>query len=270
MNLVLVKGNGMADAARFFGLRGEIMDKVQELTQILKNSTNVVFFGGAGMSTESGIPDFRSANGIYSQSLNREFTPEEMVSHSFMMAHPAEFFDFYRTRLMYMDVKPNPGHFALARLEQAGILKAIVTQNIDGLHQMAGSKRVYELHGSSFRWHCMDCGEEYPVEFVLDKGNMPIPRCTACGGIVRPDVVLYEEGLDNMVIAGAVSAISHADTLIVGGTSLIVYPAAGLIDYFRGDNLILINKTATKADALARLVIREPIGQTLAEAVKDI
>ena len=244
------------------------MDKIQELAQMLKESSNVVFFGGAGMSTESGIPDFRSADGIYSQSLHREFTPEEMVSHSFMINHPAEFFDFYRTRLMYMDVKPNPGHYALAKLEEQGKLQAVVTQNIDGLHQMAGSKTVYELHGSSYRWHCMDCDKVYPADYVLAEANKPIPRCEDCGGIVRPGVVLYEEGLDNRVIARSVAAIARADTLIVGGTSLIVYPAAGLIDYFQGKNLVLINKTATKADNRAQLVIREPIGQVLSQAVE--
>ena len=246
------------------------MDKIGALTEILRKSKKAVFFGGAGMSTESGIPDFRSANGIYSQTLNRQFRPEEMVSHSFLINHPEEFFEFYRQRMMFMNAKPHDGHRALAKLEEKGILQAVVTQNIDGLHQMAGSKKVYELHGSSLRWPCMKCGKVYPVEYALQETNKPIPHCNECGGVVRPGVVLYEEGLDDTVVENAIRVISKADTLIVGGTSLVVYPAAGMIKYFRGDDLVIINKTETRADEWAQLVIREPIGQTLKAAVNRL
>ena len=216
------------------------------------------------MSTESGIPDFRSANGIYNRKLNQTFSPEEMASHKFFVNHPEEFFAFYRERFVYLDAKPNAGHLALAELERRGILSAVVTQNIDGLHQIAGSQVVYELHGSIRRSYCVKCGKKYGVEFILN--NVPIPYCEKCGGIVKPDVVLYGEQLDNETISNSIRAIVDADTLIVGGTSLIVYPAAGLIDYFRGEHLILINKTATRADSDAELVIRENIGETLAKA----
>ena len=242
------------------------MDKIARLKEILAESRRAVFFGGAGMSTESGIPDFRSAGGIYSETLHQEFAPEQMASHSFLMAHPEEFFDFYRRRFVYLAAEPNPGHYALAELERRGILAAIVTQNIDGLHQAAGSQTVYELHGSIRRAHCMDCGAHYELDYILH--HRPIPHCS-CGGIVRPDVVLYEESLDNDTIAGAVAAIRTADTLIIGGTSLIVYPAAGLIDYFRGAHLVLINKSETSADRHAELVIREPIGATLYAALPE-
>ena len=242
------------------------MDKIARLKEILAESRRAVFFGGAGMSTESGIPDFRSAGGIYSETLHQEFTPEQMASHSFLMAHPEEFFDFYRRRFVYLAAEPNPGHYARAELERRGILAAIVTQNIDGLHQTAGSETVYELHGSIRRAHCMDCGAHYGLDYILH--HRPIPHCS-CGGIVRPDVVLYEESLDNDTIAGAVAAIRTADTLIIGGTSLIVYPAAGLIDYFRGAHLILINRTETRADSRAELVIREPIGDVLHAALPE-
>lgn len=246
------------------------MNEQETLVKILKDSRRAVFFGGAGMSTESGIPDFRGAGGIYSQSLHREFRPEEMASHSFLVDHPEEFFAFYRQRMMYLDAEPNDGHKALARLEAQGILKAVVTQNIDGLHQRAGSRTVYELHGSSLWWPCMKCGEVYPMEYAFQEKNKPIPHCEICGGIVRPGVVLYEEGLDSETVGNAIKVIREADTLIVGGTSLIVYPAAGLLDYFHGRHLVLINKTETKADAEAELVIREPIGKTLAAAVEKI
>ena len=242
------------------------MDKIARLKEILAESRRAVFFGGAGMSTESGIPDFRSAGGIYSETLHQEFAPEQMASHSFLMAHPEEFFDFYRRRFVYLAAEPNPGHYALAELERRGILAAIVTQNIDGLHQAAGSQTVYELHGSIRRAHCMDCGAHYELDYILH--HRPIPHCS-CGGIVRPDVVLYEESLDNDTIAGAVAAIRAADTLIIGGTSLIVYPAAGLINYFRGAHLVLINKSETSADRHAELVIREPIGATLHAALPE-
>ena len=241
-----------------------------ELVKILRGSKRAVFFGGAGMSTESGIPDFRSADGIYNQRLHKKFRPEEMASHSFLVRHPEEFFEFYRQRMMFMDAKPNDGHKALAKLEERGILKAVVTQNIDGLHQRAGSKTVYELHGSSLRWPCTKCGKVYPMEFSLQEENKPVPHCTACGGVVRPGVVLYEEGLDDKIMGNAIKAISEADTLIVGGTSLVVYPAAGMIRYFRGMNLVIINKTETRADEWAQLVIREPIGKTLWTAVSRL
>ena len=242
------------------------MDTIARLREILASSNRAVFFGGAGMSTESGIPDFRSAGGIYSETLHREFAPEQMASHSFLMAHPAEFFDFYRRRFVYLAAEPNPGHYALAELERRGHLAAVVTQNIDGLHQAAGSQTVYELHGSIRRAHCMDCGAHYTLDYILH--HRPIPHCS-CGGMVRPDVVLYEESLDNNTIEGAVAAIRAADALIIGGTSLIVYPAAGLIDYFRGEHLVLINKSETRADRRAELVIREPIGDVLHEALPE-
>jgi NAD-dependent deacetylase len=242
------------------------MSKIDELARIMATSSNMVFFGGAGMSTESGIPDFRSADGIYNQKLNREFSPEEMVSHTFLCDHPHDFFDFFFAKMVFLDAKPNLGHYALADLESKGKLLAVVTQNIDGLHQSAGCESVCELHGSIMHWHCMDCGRQYTLEYALQ--NQPVPVCKDCSGIVRPDVVLYEEALNELVIEAAVRAIRKADTLIVGGTSLAVYPAAGLLDYFRGDNLVVINKTATKADMSANLVIREPIGKVLSAAVR--
>jgi len=242
-----------------------MMTDVEKLAKILSQSASAVFFGGAGMSTESGIPDFRSASGIYNQKLNQTFSPEEMASYDFFASHPEEFFAFYRARFVYLDAKPNAGHLALAELERRGILSAVVTQNIDGLHQVAGSKVVYELHGSIRRSYCVKCGAKYGVDFVMK--NIPVPHCEKCGGIVKPDVVLYGESLDGETVSNSIRAIAEADTLIVGGTSLIVYPAAGLIDYFRGRHLILINKTATRADVDAELVIREKIGETLSKAV---
>ena len=244
------------------------MSAAEALAAILRDSSRAVFFGGAGMSTESGIPDFRGAGGIYSESLHREFRPEEMASRSFLVNHPEEFFDFYRRRMVFLNAEPNDGHRALALLEERGVLSAVVTQNIDGLHQAAGSRNVYELHGSGLRWPCMKCGKVYPVEYAMRDENKPIPRCKECGGIVRPGVVLYEEGLDDETLRNAVRAIREADTLIVGGTSLVVYPAAGLIDYFRGKHLVLINRTATKADAAAELVIRDSIGKVLRGAAE--
>jgi len=241
------------------------LTEIEKLSEILSKSKNAVFFGGAGMSTESGIPDFRSATGIYNQKLHKTFSPEEMASHNFFFNHTEEFFAFYRKRFVYLGAKPNAGHFALAELEKKGILSAVVTQNIDGLHQIAGSKAVYELHGSIRRSFCVNCRKKYDVEYILE--NIPVPHCI-CGGIVKPDVVLYGESLDNDTISAAIRAISAADTLIVGGTSLVVYPAAGLLDYFRGEHLILINKTETRADSDAELVIRENIGETLDKAVK--
>lgn len=238
------------------------------LTQILKDSNNIVFFGGAGVSTESNIPDFRSSNGLFNKKLNITFAPEQLVSHSFYIKYPEEFFKFYKSKLIYPEAKPNGAHFALAKLEEMGKLKAVVTQNIDGLHQMAGSKNVFELHGSVHRNYCTKCHAFYDADFILQSKDVPI--CTKCGGAVKPDVVLYEEGLDSNIIKGAVDAISKADTLIIGGTSLVVYPAAGLINYFSGKNLVLINKSSTSADSKADLVINDSIGKVLSEAVNAL
>lgn len=240
-------------------------EDIKKLKKIIDESKNIVFFGGAGVSTESGIPDFRSANGLYNQDLGREVSPEEMISHSFYVRHTKDFYEFYKDKLIYKDAKPNACHKALAELEKQGKVKAVVTQNIDGLHQLAGSKVVYELHGSVLRNYCERCHAFYDVDKVLESDG--VPYCDKCGGRIKPDVVLYEEGLDQDVIDGAVSAIMAADTLIVGGTTLIVYPAAGLIRYFRGKNLVLINMTATSADSGADLVIRDPIGQVFSQVM---
>ena len=242
--------------------------EIEKLTQILRDSNNIVFFGGAGCSCESGIPDFRSASGLWNEKLKINLTPEQLVSHTMFMKYPKEFFEFYRDKLIYPDAKPNAAHIALAKLEEMGKLKAVVTQNIDGLHQAAGSKHVYELHGSVLRNYCVKCHAFYDEKFILE--SKVVPTCTKCGGNVKPDVVLYEEGLDDNVIRGAIAAISKADTLIIGGTSLVVYPAAGLINYFRGKNLILINKSSTSADSNADLVIHDAIGKVLGEAVNNI
>ena len=241
---------------------------IEKLNQILRDSNNIVFFGGAGCSCESGIPDFRSASGLWNEKLKINLTPEQLVSHTMFMKYPKEFFEFYRDKLIYPDAKPNAAHIALAKLEEMGKLKAVVTQNIDGLHQAAGSKHVYELHGSVLRNYCVKCHAFYDEKFILESKG--VPTCTKCGGNVKPDVVLYEEGLDDNVIRGAIAAISKADTLIIGGTSLVVYPAAGLINYFRGKNLVLINKSSTSADNKADLVIHEAIGKVLGETVNNI
>lgn len=242
--------------------------EIKKLTQILRDSNNIVFFGGAGVSTESNIPDFRSTKGLWNEKLKINLTPEQLVSHTMFMRYPKEFFEFYRDKLIYPEAKPNAAHIALAKLEEMGKLKAVVTQNIDGLHQAAGSKNVFELHGSVLRNYCMSCHAFYDEKFILESKG--IPTCPKCDGKVKPDVVLYEEGLDNDVITGAVRAISQADTLIIGGTSLVVYPAAGLIDYFRGKNLVLINKSSTSADNKADLVIHDAIGKVLGEAVNNL
>lgn len=246
----------------------EIEAKVCELAGILKDSQNIVFFGGAGVSTASNIPDFRSAKGLYSMRLKKNFTPEELVSHTFFVQYPEEFFEFYKEHLVYPEAKPNDCHIALARLEEMGKLKAVVTQNIDGLHQAAGSKRVYELHGSVHRNYCVSCGEFYDGRYVREYDG--VPKCEKCNALIKPDVVLYEEALDDNVISGAVSAIMQADTLIVGGTSLIVYPAAGLIRYFQGKHLVLINRSQTQADKNADLVIRDDIARVMREAVEKL
>ena len=237
---------------------------VERLQEMIDESSNIVFFGGAGVSTESNIPDFRSADGIYHQSY--KYSPEEVVSHSFYEKHPKAFFEFYREKMMVLDAKPNAAHLKLAELENAGKIKAVITQNIDGLHQAAGSKTVYELHGSVHRNTCLHCGKHYSLEQMLQwKGN-GIPRCS-CGGVIKPDVVLYEESLDENVLDHAIRSIEAADLMIVGGTSLAVYPAAGLLQYYGGTELVLINKTRTPYDRRASLVIREPIGQVLDAAV---
>lgn len=239
-----------------------------KLTEIIRKSNNIVFFGGAGISTASGIPDFRSSNGLYSQKLNRNFSPEEAVSHSFFVRYPEEFFDFYKKNLIYPNATPNACHLALAELEKMGKLRAVVTQNIDGLHQAAGSKKVYELHGSVHRNYCRKCHAFYDATYVLQKAGIPL--CEKCGGVVKPDVVLYEEGLDEDIINGAVAAITEADVLIIGGTSLVVYPAAGLIRYFHGSHLVLINKSETPADREADLVLHEDIATVMEEVMKAL
>ena len=242
--------------------------EVEALAEMLKESSRIVFFGGAGVSTASGIPDFRSSNGIFSQKLKKNLSPEQLVSHTFFVRYPEEFFDFYKKNLIYPEAKPNDCHVALARLEQMGKLSAVVTQNVDGLHQAAGSRYVYELHGSVLRNYCIDCHEFYDDSYIINVDG--IPKCEKCGGVVKPDVVLYEEGLDQDVIDGAVRAIETADTLIIGGTSLVVYPAAGLIRYFRGKNLVLINKSVTSADENADLVIHDDIAEVMRDAVAEI
>lgn len=242
-----------------------MIGKISRLTEILRKSSHVVFFGGAGVSTASGIPDFRSSNGLYSKKLNQNFTPEQLVSHTFFVRYPEEFFAFYKKNLVYPDARPNACHTALAKLEEMGKLDAVVTQNIDGLHQAAGSKTVYELHGSVLRNYCTKCHASYDVDYILKANG--IPACSQCQGTVKPDVVLYEEGLDDTVISRSIQAISQADTLIIGGTSLVVYPAAGLINYFRGEHLVLINKSTTSADNQADLVIHESIDTVMKEAV---
>ena len=232
--------------------------EVEKLQEIIDDSKNIVFFGGAGVSTESNIPDFRSADGIYHQ--DYKYSPEQVVSHSFFVKHTEAFYDFYKEKMMILDAKPNKAHLKLAELEKAGKLKAVITQNIDGLHQMAGSKKVYELHGSIHRNYCMKCGKFYDAAYV--KNSDGIPRCE-CGGVIKPDVVLYEEGLDQGTIFSAINAIENADTLIVGGTSLVVYPAAGFIDYFKGKHLVVINKSATAKRLNTELSISAPIGEIL-------
>ncbi|QHI72419.1 NAD-dependent protein deacylase [Aminipila terrae] len=247
--------------------------EIEQLSKIIENSSNIVFFGGAGVSTESNIPDFRSESGLYSAVHKYGQSPETMLSHSFFNNHLETFYDYYKNNLIYTEAKPNKAHLALAKLEAEGKLKAVVTQNIDGLHQLAGSKTVFELHGSVLRNNCMRCGEFYDLDYIMNPVNCKdkeglktlIPVCTKCGGTVKPDVVLYEECLNDDVIQGAVDAISQADTLIVGGTSLVVYPAAGLINYFHGKNLVLINKTQTQYDHKANLVIYDAIGKVLGE-----
>lgn len=232
--------------------------KIEQLRSWIAESKRMVFFGGAGVSTESGIPDFRSVDGLYHQKF--DYPPETIISHSFFLNNPEYFYRFYREKMLPLGFEPNVTHRVLARLEQEGHLAAVVTQNIDGLHQKAGSKAVFELHGSIYRNYCEKCGKFYPPEYIRDSDG--IPRCT-CGGRIKPDVVLYEESLDQKVIEGAVRAIADADVLIVGGTSLTVYPAAGLIRYYRGNKLVLINRDETPYDGYANLIFRDPIGKVL-------
>ena len=234
------------------------MNELETLKSWVENSSNVVFFGGAGVSTESNVPDFRSADGLYN--MKYDYPPETIISHSFYMSNPEEFYRFYKDRMLYPEAEPNPAHLALAKLEQEGHLKAVITQNIDGLHQAAGSREVLELHGSVHRNYCTRCGRFYDMNYILEQQG--VPHCS-CGGMVKPDVVLYEESHDSDVIDSALRYISKADVLIIGGTSLTVYPAAGFISYYRGSKLVLINKSATPMDNRADLVINQPIGRVM-------
>ena len=237
----------------------DYQEAINELKTIVESHDNIVFFGGAGVSTESGIPDFRSVDGLYHQQY--DYPPETILSHTFYRRRPEEFYRFYRNKMLFPDARPNAAHLKLAQLEAQGKVRAVITQNIDGLHQAAGSKAVYELHGSIMRNYCMDCHAFYDAAYV--KGTSTVPRCEKCGGLVKPDVVLYEEGLDSRVIEGTIRAISNADMLIIGGTSLVVYPAAGFIDYFQGKYLVVINKSETGRAVRADLTISAPIGQIM-------
>ena len=235
-------------------------EEAAKLQKIIDDSERIVFFGGAGVSTESGIPDFRSADGIYHQKYR--YSPEEIVSHSCFVRDTEAFYEFYKSKMMFLDAKPNAAHEKLAQLEKAGKLLAVITQNIDGLHQAAGSKEVYEIHGSILRNYCQRCGKFYDAAYV--KNAPGVPRCE-CGGVIKPDVVLYEESLDSGLIRKSIEAISQADALIIGGTSLVVYPAAGFIDYFRGKHLVVINKSATAREVGAELTIAAPIGEVMGQ-----
>ena len=245
--------------------------KTKQLADLVKQSKNIVFFGGAGVSTESGIPDFRSEAGLFAAEKAYGYPPHELLSYHFFMQEQSLFFRYYKENLIALDANPNAAHLALAKLEAEGLLRAIITQNIDGLHQNAGSRSVLELHGSNCRQYCMDCGRRYSLEYILLSENCRdeiVPFCAECGGVVRPDVVLYGESLNENVLDAAVHAIESADLLIVGGTSLMVYPAAGLLRHFRGENIVLINKSETQYDGQAQLVIRESIGKVLGEVVE--
>jgi len=245
-------------------------NECERLATLLKQSKYAVFFGGAGVSTESGIPDFRSASGLYATEKLYGHSPEELLSHSCFVGSPINFFRYYKENLIYPNAQPNAAHTALAELERTGKLRAVITQNVDGLHQLAGSKNVLELHGSNHRQFCLSCGEKYTLDYILADENCEgfVPRCSCCGGVVRPDVVLYEEELDGGVLSAAVSALSYADLVIVGGTSLAVYPAAGLLRYAKGARLVLINKSPTEYDARAGLVICDSVGKILTEALE--
>lgn len=240
-------------------------EKIVKLQQIIDSSSNIVFFGGAGVSTESGIPDFRSVDGLYNQQW--KYPPEQIISHSFFYSDTKEFYRFYREKMLPIGIEPNAAHYKLAELEKSGKLRAVITQNIDGLHQKAGSKTVYELHGSTLRNYCLECGEFYDENFIKESENSEdkLPHCKKCGGLVKPDVVLYEEGLNQDLIEKSIDAISNADTLIIGGTSLVVYPAAGFVRYFRGNHLVLLNKSTTSMDSSAELVIHDSIGKVLSQ-----
>lgn len=237
----------------------------ETLRELITTSDNIVFFGGAGVSTESGIPDFRSETGIYNAQQKYGYSPEEMLSHTFFMNHTDQFYDFYKTMMIYPEAMPNATHKALAKLEEMGKLRAVITQNIDGLHQAAGSQEVYELHGSVHRNYCMKCHKAYSLETVLKAGD--VPRCSACGGIIKPDVVLYEEGLNGETISKSIAAIANAQVLIVGGTSLNVYPAAGFLQYYKGKHLVLINKSVTAFDKHADLLIHDSLGKVFTEVM---
>lgn len=241
-------------------------ENILKLKKLVSESSNIVFFGGAGVSTESGIPDFRSEQGIYNTVKNFGYPPEQILSHSFFMKNPEKFYDFYRSTMIYENAKPNLAHLGLAKLEKQGKLKAIVTQNIDGLHQLAGSKTIYELHGSIHRNYCMKCGKFYPLSTITESKG--VPQCKECGGIIKPDVVLYEEGLDEKIINNSIKAIKKADMLIVGGTSLNVYPAASFVNYYDGNKLILINKSKTPYDRYADLLIHDSIGKVFNEIIE--
>ena len=240
-------------------------EKIVKLQQIIDSSSNIVFFGGAGVSTESGIPDFRSVDGLYNQQW--KYPPEQIISHSFFYSDTKEFYRFYREKMLPIGIEPNAAHYKLSELEKSGKLRAVITQNIDGLHQKAGSKTVYELHGSTLRNYCLECGEFYDENFIKESENSEdkLPHCKKCGGLVKPDVVLYEEGLNQDLIEKSIDAISNADTLIIGGTSLVVYPAAGFVRYFRGNHLVLLNKSTTSMDLSAELVIHDSIGKVLSQ-----
>mgnify|MGYP000875376387 FL=1 len=240
------------------------MNEIEKLQEIIDNSNKIVFFGGAGVSTESGIPDFRSADGLYSIKLDRHLSPEQLVSHTMYLKYPEEFYDFYKTNLIYPDAEPNSAHYYLAELEKKGKLTAVITQNIDSLHEMAGSRKVLKLHGSVDKNTCMSCGKKYNLEEFLKLCN-PVPHCPVCNGIIKPDVTLYEESLDMTIFEEAIYHLSQADTLIIGGTSLVVYPAASLIQYFRGKNLVLVNKSVTSQDNYANLVIHDSIGKVFGQ-----
>jgi NAD-dependent deacetylase len=238
-----------------------------QLTQMINSSNNIIFFGGAGVSTESLIPDFRSDIGLYKTINNNSYKPETMLSHSFFACHTEDFFNFYKSKMIYKDARPNAAHYALEKLERLGKLKAVITQNIDGLHQLAGSKNVLELHGSVHRNYCMKCKKDYSLDYILSSEAI-IPTCEYCGGVVRPDVTLYEESLNMKVLSSAIDYIKKADMLIVGGTSLVVYPASGLVQHYSGSKLVLINKSLTSYDNIANLVIHDSIAQVLSEAIK--
>jgi NAD-dependent deacetylase len=240
---------------------------MNKFKNIIKESSNIVFFGGAGVSTESNIPDFRSSRGLYKTKNNYSYPPEVMLSHTFFVEHPEDFYQFYREKMIFKDAKPNEAHKALAKLEERGKLKAVITQNIDGLHQMAGSRNVYELHGSIHRNYCLNCGKKFDLDYIINSESI-VPKCDVCGGTVRPDVVLYEEGLNIDVMNSAEKFVEEADVVIIGGTSLVVYPAANLVHYYNGQNLVLINNSPTPYDSRANLVIHDSIGNVLRNVIE--